>query len=121
MTTAYNHIALTIEEIDPAQAATMLLHNTRNRPMKPATVNTYAKVMSSGDWTFTGESISFDLRGRLVNGQHRLSAVVKSGVPITVVVVRGVPDSAWGHTLTPAIDGPRATCFNTLATHVPTN
>ena len=94
----YPDIAITIETITPEVAAAMLQFNTNNRPLRSDTVTAYAKVMSSSDWTFTGESISFDAAGRLVNGQHRLSAVIKSGRTITVVVVRGVPNTAWAHT-----------------------
>ena len=46
--------------------------------------------MQNGEWKLNGKSICFDWNGRLLNGQHRLSAVVRSGVPLTTLVVRGL-------------------------------
>jgi hypothetical protein len=40
------------------------------------------------------DAITFDVGGRLINGQHRLSAVCKAGGPAEFVVLRGVPASA---------------------------
>ena len=49
--------------------------------------------MQDGKWRLNGKTICFDSTGRLLNGQHRLSAVVRSGVTLTTVVVRGLdPD-----------------------------
>ena len=49
--------------------------------------------MKAGKWCLNGEAIEFDTNGKLKNGQHRLRAVIKSGVAIDCVVVRGVdPD-----------------------------
>lgn len=46
--------------------------------------------MQDGKWKLNGKTICFDRTGRLLNGQHRLSAVVRSGVSLTTVVVRGL-------------------------------
>jgi hypothetical protein len=35
--------------------------------------------MTNGEWVFDGTPISFDKYGNLLNGQHRLSSVIKSG------------------------------------------
>ena len=51
--------------------------------------------MKAGNWKLTGEPIVFAKTGRLVNGQHRLHAVVESNVPLTTVVVRGVDEDTF--------------------------
>lgn len=51
-------------------------------------VHNYAMDMREGKWVFNGETIKLD-RGCLIDGQHRLNAIIKSGVPIKCVVVEG--------------------------------
>jgi len=51
--------------------------------------------MIAGDWWMNGETIIFDAHGNLLNGQHRLSAVISSGVHIEVMVVRGVDKDSF--------------------------
>lgn len=53
--------------------------NTRNRHISPTAVSRYANDMKEGRWQFTGDPIQFDTDGVLINGQHRLQAVVDSG------------------------------------------
>jgi hypothetical protein len=74
-----------------------LLRNTEvnhNRTVSLRHVNTLARDMSSGKWKFTGEPIQVDTDGYVRNGQHRLLAVVASGVTLEFVVIRNVsPES----------------------------
>lgn len=81
--------------VTPELAAEMLTHNVGNyRKLTPRIVKQYASDMAAGKWDFNGQTITFDDQGNLNNGQHRLTAVVESGVPIWFVIVRGVkPES----------------------------
>jgi hypothetical protein len=47
--------------------------------------------MIRGEFLFNGDSIKLDKEGRLLDGQHRLAAVVATDIPLTTVVVRGLP------------------------------
>ena len=78
------------EEITPAIACEMLLHNTMNRAISSDTVSAYAESMKDGYWACNGEAIIFSNKGTLLDGQQRLSAVVKSGISIASVIIRGV-------------------------------
>ena len=83
------------EKITPQQASAILTTaNHKNRTIKPATVEQYTRAMQSGDWKISDSIIGFDESGRLVNGQHRLSALVKSGTTQHFFVARGLPASA---------------------------
>ncbi len=54
----------------------------------------YAEDMKHGEWLLNpADNIVFDTLGRLRNGQHRCEAVVLSGVPIEVYVVRGATEA----------------------------
>ena len=67
--------------ITPEIAADMLTRNIGNRPLRPKVWRSYASDMKSGNWRKTHEAIAVSVSGRLLNGQHRLTAVVHSGVP----------------------------------------
>jgi len=53
-------------------------------------VKEYVSAMIEGEWLYNGEAIKFDRDGRLVDGQHRLEAVVKANKPIAFLVIRGL-------------------------------
>jgi len=74
--------AMIIEQrlITPEIAADMLTRNDGNRPLRPRTWQGYAKDMLAGKWRQTHEAIAVTTSGRLINGQHRLTAVVHSGL-----------------------------------------
>lgn len=78
-----------IETITPEIAKEYLKFNRFNRPISAETVSFYAEQLRKGLWRVNGEAICFAEGGALLNGQHRLEAIVKSGVPMTVWVIRG--------------------------------
>lgn len=81
--------------IDPATAKRMLALSGGNRVLRPKSVDAYAQEMLIGNWPLTHQGIAFDINGRLIDGHHRLSAVVKSGVTVTMNVTYNVsPDAA---------------------------
>ena len=83
-----------VETITPEVAQAMLDQNSRNRNLRPATVDRYVRDMLAGVWQMTGEAIKFAADGTLLDGQHRLAAIVKSGVTLQLLVVRNLPEAA---------------------------
>ena len=83
-----------IEVITPTDAARMLGTSAGNRPIRKTAVNRYARDMIAGKWSLNGEGIKFDTAGRLVDGHHRLNAVIMAQRPQTMLVVRNVPSDA---------------------------
>jgi hypothetical protein len=83
-----------ILSFDKELAQLYLESNTGNRNISVSTVSRYADQMKRGLWKMTGETISIDSSGRLLNGQHRLSAVVKADVKVDMLVVHGVETDA---------------------------
>ena len=59
----------------------------RQRSLSEKDVAKYATDMKAGNWGVTGQGISFDEEQNLLDGQHRLAAVVKSGVTVEMVVI----------------------------------
>ncbi len=83
--------------VSPATAAKWLeeFNYEDNRPIRQRWVDYLARQMAKGMWQDNGEPLIFDVEGHMLDGQHRLSAVVKSGVTITFDVRRGVATEAF--------------------------
>lgn len=84
-----------VETITPELAEKYLRHNTKNRPMRKNVVKYYASQMKKGQWLLNGESIIFNHDGTLEDGQHRLQAVIDSGVSVQMLVVRNAPKGSF--------------------------
>lgn len=87
---------VTIETITPEIASVWLDHNTHNRSMRKNHVAALAHAISAGQWVMNGDSIkvtggSFENPGVVVDGQHRLGAVVESDAAISTVIAWNVP------------------------------
>ncbi len=82
----------TVELITPETAESYLLTSEGNRAINTRTVNTYVKLLKNGSWVVNGASIKFDSTGHLFDGHHRLTAIIKSGIPAEIFVVRGIED-----------------------------
>lgn len=68
--------------VTPALAKQWLEKNTNNRNVNFAKVKKMAKDMREGHWDTTHQGIAIATDGTLVDGQHRLMAVVESGVTV---------------------------------------
>lgn len=84
-----------VETITPAKANQYLKTSIGNRNISKAVVNSYAVTMKRGEWMLNGESIVFDKEGHLINGHHRLHAIIQAEVPIETFVTRGVANEAF--------------------------
>lgn len=85
-----------IESISPEIARKYLEKNIeRNRTLQENHVALLAREMSEGRWKTNGQAIIFSKDGHLIDGQHRLAAIIKSGCTIDIFVVRGVESSAF--------------------------
>lgn len=87
-----NMISGTVETITPEIAAEMLAENTNNRNISRVQLDLFTRTMEQGGWRMNGEAIKFSDTGRLLDGQHRLMACQRSGVPFTTLVIRGLPE-----------------------------
>jgi hypothetical protein len=80
--------------ITPKRAAEMLAANTSNRPLSRSTVRSFADAMERGEWLVTHQGIALDTSGVLVDGQHRLAAIIEADRPVELTVFTDVePDT----------------------------
>lgn len=80
--------------IGPELAEKMLGRNTHNRPARLAAVAAYAEDMRNGDWRWTGDPIRLGPGGVVLDGQHRLMAIIEAGVTLPFLVLEGLPMEA---------------------------
>lgn len=84
-----------VTEISPSLAARWLESTNRgNRRLDDHRARTYATIMQRGGWHTTHQGIAFFEDGRLADGQHRLAAVVLSGVSVRMNVTYGLAVTA---------------------------
>lgn len=83
-----------VMSVSPAMAEKWLGKNVRNRHVSQARVSRYARAMARAEWMLTGEAIKFGVDGDLLDGQHRLLAVIESGKTVRLLVIRGLPAEA---------------------------
>lgn len=66
-----------VETITPELAADLLSRNMKNRPVSQQRVRKYMAAMVAGKWLLNGEAIKISIDGRLIDGQHRLKAIIQ--------------------------------------------
>lgn len=102
-----------IFKVDPVMATEILHKNNHNRPISDLAGKRYAKMMRDGKWQFNGEPIIIGEDGSLIDGQHRLQAIIDSKATLEMVIVKGINKSAYK-----TIDiGKKRTGADALATH----
>lgn len=80
-------------DITPEVARQLLARNSGNRPVRQMKVDQFAAAMARGEWSaYADPGLALarlpDGTTRLQNGQHRLLAVVQSGVTLPGIQVR---------------------------------
>lgn len=75
--------------VDPATAAKWLERNTHNRKCRPTVVEKYVSELLHDEWRPVPAGIGFDEDGVLIDGQHRLTAIVRAKVAAPLLVVYG--------------------------------
>lgn len=69
-------------------------HVVGQRPVSMATVKRYASDHAAKQWLCTGQPIVIDSHGDVIDGQHRLLAVILADVCVRYLVVEGIDPSA---------------------------
>jgi hypothetical protein len=88
-------ITFKLESITPSKAKKMMEKSSESKFVNRAPTNSfisrYAGDMEKGHWQpNTGETIKVTTDGIVIDGNHRLHAIVQSGVTVKVWVCRGI-------------------------------
>lgn len=88
--------------ITPEMAKQMLLRNyPKNRALRRSTVMQYMTDIIEGRWneriSAVDQPIAFSNTGLLINGQHRLRAIIQAGTAVNVWCVYDVPEELYDY------------------------
>ena len=88
---------LKVETITPSKAKKWLEeHNTKNRPISVSHVAFLRKMIRNDEWEEeNGDTIKFHKDGWLIDGQHRLQAIVETGRSLRCAVARDINGRAF--------------------------
>jgi hypothetical protein len=90
--------------VTPAQAKEWLSNTRPNRPISKASVEPLTRKILAGTLPTSNQPISFDMQGRLADGQHRVQAIADSNIATWLRCDYNVPDDVLDH----CIDSGRA-------------
>lgn len=85
-----NKITNQLETVTPDMAKRFLKDNVKNRKLKKRLVDQIANDIKKGQFHLTHQGIAFDTKGELLDGQHRLAAIVQAGKSVPLYVTRGL-------------------------------
>lgn len=87
----YGGIEVSLEDIGPKEAKLLLdTYDVDYRKLRPSHLAPIVRDMSQGRWKFNGDTILVDADDNLLDGQHRLTAIVETGTTQVCLVVRGL-------------------------------
>ena len=85
----YEDVEVGIEYISPAYAAKLQANNYEfNRDLIKANVNDLRKMMVDGKFVLSNDAVVIDSSGTVKNAQHRIEAIIQSGIGQWFVVMR---------------------------------
>lgn len=87
--------SISVLDVTPELAREWLGRNMGNRPMRPGNLKKLTTALKTGKWRMTGDPIRFSITGKLIDGQHRLNAIVETGITAQCVVMSGLDDSIF--------------------------
>lgn len=76
--------------IGPQQAKEWLERKAKNRNFNQKHIDYLANEIKMGRWRLTHQGIAFNDKGELIDGQHRLAAIIKAGIAVSMFVTCGV-------------------------------
>jgi hypothetical protein len=89
-----SQVSSNVVSVTPSLAEKWLQGMIKNqRGVSGSTVLKYSRAMKEGKWKLAAP-LSFDTNGQLIDGQHRLHAVIKADKPIDFIVLQGLHSDA---------------------------
>ena len=83
------------ENITPELAQLYLTTNGVNRKARTSNIRTLSAAIKRGEWQLTHQGIAFSRNGALLDGQHRLMAIIDANIPVQMMVYRNVNEDAF--------------------------
>ena len=112
-----------VMNMTPEKAKQILMtKNPNNRHLRASNLKRLTTAIENGDWRVTNQGIAFDDQGNLIDGQHRLAAILQTGKTVPILVGSNMDprifdcvDTGAGRTAGDAIDIAGSTHGKTIA------
>jgi hypothetical protein len=88
--------------VTPLLAKNWMKRNTDNRAIRRSRVAYLSRLIKRGEWKTTHQGIAFDKAGILLDGQHRLLAIIDADIAVMMMVTHDADRDTFH-----AIDGAR--------------
>lgn len=88
-------IHVTNEMVTPERARQLLGKSRNPRPLSKTVVANYADQMLHGMWDYNGDPIRVNSDDELIDGQHRLNAIIQSGKAQKMLIIHGLPNDVF--------------------------
>jgi hypothetical protein len=88
-------IVAEVMTITPNDAAKWLQCNKTNRPLRKSHVTFLASEIENGNWQLNGQAIVIADNEEVLDGQHRLHAIIEAGIAIQSLVIYGITPEAF--------------------------
>lgn len=82
-----------LRTITPNEAKALLSKNTLNRKLNNSIIDEYAGYMKRGEWRITHQAIGIANTGKVLDGQHRLTAIIKANRSIKMYITTGLEEN----------------------------
>lgn len=79
-----------IKNVTPEFASLLLEQNDSNRKINKNQLDMLCRTIESGHWRLTHQGVAIYEDGTLADGQHRLSAIVKTGIACKMPLFYGI-------------------------------
>lgn len=90
-----SNIVIESVTVTPECASQWLKCNKNNRPVRRRHVEFLASEIVSGHWQLNGQPIVISENEEVLDGQHRLLAIIEAGIPVKTLVVYGISPEAF--------------------------
>jgi hypothetical protein len=77
--------------VTPEMAEALLNAEVYNRKIRNADVSHWSNVLRRGGWRYTHQGVALDVKGRIQDGRHRLTAIAATGIGAEMMITVGMP------------------------------
>lgn len=84
-----------IVNVTPTKAKEWLERNIDNRPLRDSVVEGLAEAIRRGEWKLSHQGIAFSKAGKVLDGQHRLEAILRANLSVPMMVTHDVDDDVF--------------------------
>jgi hypothetical protein len=88
-----------VMKITPEVAASFLARDQeqskKNRTIRPSKVQSFLAAIRDGNFKLTHQGIAIAPNGRILDGQHRLLAIIESGETVSMIVAFDTPEETF--------------------------